>query len=124
MRIFNRAVNRWLLPHPLERASFHFINQTIPRSARHRLFLATVAGAATAVVLPEVVRFSAGAEGYRPRFTPQGFVIVPLVVSFFLVTGLRRRSTCRRSYARTGCSVWPKAKRRCGTYGRRVSGWC
>src|SRR4029077_15884418 len=41
---FERAVNRWLLPHPLERATFHFISNTILPSARQRLFLAAFAG--------------------------------------------------------------------------------
>jgi hypothetical protein len=86
---FNALVNRYLLPHPLERASFHFINQTILRSARHRLFLAMVAGVALAVALPALLRFRSGPEGYRPQFESHGFIILPLMLSFFMVSGLR-----------------------------------
>ena len=55
---FDRAVNRWLLPHPLERATFHFITNTVLRNAKQRLFLATYGGIALALAIPAVVRIS------------------------------------------------------------------
>ena len=56
---FERAVNRWLLPHPLERATFHFISNTILRNAKQRLFLATYGGIAVALALPDVLHIGA-----------------------------------------------------------------
>ncbi|HKE23473.1 MAG TPA: hypothetical protein VKB88_13995 [Bryobacteraceae bacterium] len=89
-RTFDRAVNRWLLPHPLERASFHFISNTILRNARQRLFLAVYAGVAVAVALPSLVWVrSHPAPGALVDFTPAGFLTLPLALSFFAVTGLR-----------------------------------
>jgi hypothetical protein len=86
---FDRAVNRWLLPHPLERASFHFVNNTVLRGARHRLFLATYAGLALALALPSV--FEVGARPGAAVFTffSGGLLVVPLTFSFLTVTGLR-----------------------------------
>ena len=57
-----RLVNAYLLPHPLERATFHFISSTILRSARQRLFLATYGGIAVALALPNrgMVRHAPG----------------------------------------------------------------
>jgi hypothetical protein len=88
-RIFERAVNRWLLPHPLERATFHFISNTILRNARQRLFLALYAGVALALALPSVLW--AGASHGTPRliFLAEGMAAVPLTLTFFTVTGLR-----------------------------------
>ncbi len=88
-RAFDVLVNRWLLPHPLERATFHFISNTILRTARHRLFQATYAGIAFALALPTLVRV-----GVRPgvpilAFDAAGLLVVPLTLSFFLVSGLR-----------------------------------
>jgi hypothetical protein len=90
-RAFEKGVNRWLLRHPLERASFHFISNTILRNARQRLFLAVYAGIAVAIALPSVwwVRAQPVADGSLVEFTPSGFLTVPLTLSFFAVTGLR-----------------------------------
>ncbi len=86
---FDRLVNARLLPHPLERATFHFISNTILRSARHRLFLATNGGIAVALALPNLLWL-----GIRPgeplsAFTAAGLLPVPLILTFLCVTGLR-----------------------------------
>jgi hypothetical protein len=90
-RAFDRVVNRWLLPHPLERASFHFISNTILRNARQRLFLAVYAGVAVAVALPALVwvRSHPASDGSLVEFTPEGLLTLPLALSFFAITGLR-----------------------------------
>jgi len=86
---FDRFANRYLLPHPLERATFHFISNTMLRSARHRLFLATVGGIAVAVTMPTLAWL-----GLRPGsatfvFSPAGLLPAPLILTFLCVTGLR-----------------------------------
>jgi hypothetical protein len=86
-RWFDAAVDRLILPHPLERATFHFIGNTILRSARHRLFLATYAGLAVALVFLSVVHVRPVAP--IVSFAPAGLLIVPLMLSFLVVTGLR-----------------------------------
>lgn len=90
-RAFDRLVNRWLLPHPLERASFHFISNTILRNARQRLFLAVYAGVAVAVALPALVwvRSHPAPDRSLVEFTPAGLLTLPLALSFFAITGLR-----------------------------------
>jgi hypothetical protein len=85
----DRLVNRWLLPHPLERATFHFISNTMLRNARQRLFLAAFGGVAVALTLPALVRI-----GTRPGtpfviFEAAGLLSAPLTLSFFVVSGLR-----------------------------------
>ena len=65
-------MNRWLLPHPLERATFHFISNTILRNARQRLFLAVYAGMARARRFPRPPdRGESGAP--RLSFLPRGW---------------------------------------------------
>jgi hypothetical protein len=88
-RAFERAVNRWLLPHPLERATFHFISNTILRNAKQRLFLATYGGIAVALALPAVVRIGARPGVPILSFYAAGLLSVPLTLSFFAVSGLR-----------------------------------
>ena len=86
---FNRVVNQSLLPHPLERATFHFISNTILRNARHRLFLASYTGVAVALALPSIVKV-----GVKPGLpivvlSSAGLLAIPLTLSFFAVSGLR-----------------------------------
>jgi len=85
---FDHAVNRWLLPHPLERATFHFVNNTMLRSARHRLFLATYAGLALALAVPSILRVNPSGSPLL-TFLPDGMLVVPLTLAFLTVTGLR-----------------------------------
>jgi hypothetical protein len=86
---FDRAVNRWLLRDPLERATFHFISNTILRNPRQRLFLAAYGGIATALALPAVVGIGGRAGSAILSFRPEGLLAVPLTLSFFTVSGLR-----------------------------------
>ena len=74
---FDRVLRRTLLRHPVEYAVFHFISQTITRSLKHRLFLATYGGFGAAFA---VMTFGNG----RP-----GLLTLPLTLSFILVSGLR-----------------------------------
>jgi hypothetical protein len=72
-----RFLNRRLLPDPVGRGVFHFITQTIVRSPKHRLFLATYGGLGAALVVMNM-----GAGGH-------GLLRLPLILSFILVSGLR-----------------------------------
>jgi hypothetical protein len=74
---FERSLNRLLLRHPGERAVFWFITQTIARSMKHRVFLATYAGFGAALA---VLSYFSG---------PLGALRLPLTLSFVLVSGLR-----------------------------------
>lgn len=73
-----RLLGRSLLRHPTERAVFYFISQTIGRSTRHRLFLATYGGFGAALA---VLTYKGGGSGALLR--------MPLMLSFVLVSGLR-----------------------------------
>ena len=86
---FDRIVNRWLLPHPLERATFHFISNTILRTARHRLFLASYTGVAFALALPSIVKVGARPGLPIVALSSAGLLAIPLTLSFFAVSGLR-----------------------------------
>jgi hypothetical protein len=91
-RRFNGLVNRRLLPHPLERATFHFIGNTILRDARHRLFLAAYAGIALALALPGLVRIASTTKpsgAAMLTWSAAGLLAAPLTLSFFTVSGLR-----------------------------------
>ena len=76
-RAVDRLLRRTLLRHPVEYAVFHFIGRTITRSLKHRLFLATYGGFGAAY---EVMTWGSG---------PAGLLLIPLTLSFILISGLR-----------------------------------
>ena len=65
--------------HPVERGTLAFIGKTVARSAKHRIFLAAYAGVGCAFVLQALV-----GSGMR-----QAWLSVPLVLCFFVLSGLR-----------------------------------
>jgi hypothetical protein len=76
-RAITRVIDRRILRQPVQIAVFHFINQTITRSMKHRLFLATYAGCGGALA---VLTFGSGRDG---------LLRLPLTLSFILVSALR-----------------------------------
>ncbi len=80
--------NTAIVRKPLERASFYFVAKTIVRSARHRLYLSAYTGVGLALVLMGLVQFLGGRKPVI--WTPHPALLsVPLVVSFFALSGLR-----------------------------------
>jgi hypothetical protein len=75
-RRLNAWVEHWLLRDPVECGVFHFIGETIVRSVKHRLFLATYGGFGAALVV-----FMLASSGPSRR--------IPLTLSFVLISGLR-----------------------------------
>ncbi len=69
----------WLAPHPIQRATVAFIGKTMSRSAKHRIFLAAYAGAGCAFVL----------QGLVASRIRQAWLSVPLVLGFFVLSGMR-----------------------------------
>ena len=78
MQVFvGKALDRVLLRQPVQRAVFHFITQTIARSVKHRLFLATYGGFGIALAV-----LSLGPNA-------SAFLRLPLMLSFVMISGLR-----------------------------------
>lgn len=73
------AIADRLVRHPVERATIAFIGKTLARSAKHRIFLAAYAGVGCAFVL----------QGLVGSGMQQAWLSVPLVLCFFLLSGLR-----------------------------------
>ncbi|HWC98464.1 MAG TPA: hypothetical protein VG456_17010, partial [Candidatus Sulfopaludibacter sp.] len=75
--VASRLVDRYILKHPLQHAVFHFINQTITRSMKHRLFLASYAGVGGAIAV-----LTLGGDRSSP-------LRLSLTLSFILISALR-----------------------------------
>ena len=84
---FRSAFDAVFLPHPVQRAVFYFIEQTLRQSMFHKVrlasFLAVALGLILVLVLPHPEALSQGA---RPSRT---LLAAPLILSFFLLIGIR-----------------------------------
>jgi hypothetical protein len=71
--------DRFIIRKPLEQASFYFTSKTIVRSRKHWLYLAAYAGVGFALVLQGLIGSSSSLS----------LLSVPLILSFFLLSGMR-----------------------------------
>jgi len=83
------ALIRRAMPHPVQRAVFRFTLQTMRRSPRHRLILAAYVGTGLAIVLEEIVTLSFRGGGAWRQARQMALLSLPLVLSFFLLSGMR-----------------------------------
>jgi hypothetical protein len=81
-------LNVMLLRHSFQRASFYFIGRIFGRSAKHRLFIAMYSGLGLALTLSSLIVLRQG-DVYPFGISTRGLLEAPLVLSFFVVSGLR-----------------------------------
>lgn len=82
-----RLLDRHMLRHPVERASCYFIGKTLLRSRKHTVFLAAYVGVGLAFVLEGLIgAATTGFAIFRPTIAT---LSIPLVILFFLLSGLR-----------------------------------
>jgi len=87
-RAFVAAMNFVLLRHPLQRASFYFVGNIFSRSTKHRLFIAMYSGIGLAVTLSSLFVLRRDSQ-YLLGISETGLLEAPLILSFFIVSGLR-----------------------------------
>ncbi len=89
VRLWLSAADRWLVRDPQERATFHFVWQTVMRSATHRLFLSAYVGLGTAIVLEGLAALLIGLGSAKVEGMAVALYSLPLMLSFFVLSGLR-----------------------------------
>ena len=108
------VLNRLVLRKPLERATFFFVVNTLARSAKHRLYLATYAGVGFALAafgILEVLMRTRRRDFIAVLTQPhEALLAIPLIMSFFLLSGLRIVFTVPAELRRTGFSNWLRTK--------------
>lgn len=92
-RALVRLANRLVVRKPIERATFYFVVATIFRSVRHRLYLATYLGVGIALALLGLgeifVHSHRSAFLASLRRPDEALLSVPLILSFFMLSGMR-----------------------------------
>ena len=87
-RVWASLLNRTVLRHPFQRASFYFIGRIYRRSVKHRLFIAMYGGVGLAVMISSLFVLRRNTE-FVLATSRVGLMEAPLILSFFVVSGLR-----------------------------------
>jgi hypothetical protein len=86
---FQRILQATVLRLPAQRATFHFISQTILRAQRQRVMLAMYGGLGIALTLSDMLVFRVGGGHVRPVLLSSGIRSAVPVMVFWTVAGLR-----------------------------------
>lgn len=81
--------NRFIVPSPLEQASFYFTGKTMVRSRKHWLYLAAYVGVGFALMLQALVGLFSRAKTPALDLPNASLLSVPLILSFFVLSGMR-----------------------------------
>ena len=81
--------DRFVVRRPLEQASFYFTGKTMFRSRKHWLYLAAYVGVGFALVLQGLVGAFSRAKPPSIDTPAASLLSIPLVLSFFLLSGMR-----------------------------------
>jgi hypothetical protein len=87
-RALATILNTIFLRHPFQRAAFYFIGRIFGRSGKHRLFVSMYTGVGLAVAISSLFVLTRDRE-FILAISPQGLLEAPLILSFFVVSGLR-----------------------------------
>jgi hypothetical protein len=87
------VLNQFVLRKPHERAAYFFVVNTLMRSTKHRLYIATYVGVGCALAAFGILEVSAHTVGRDfhaiIREPNEALLSIPLILSFFLLSGMR-----------------------------------
>ena len=81
--------DRYIVPGPLEQASFYFTGKTMVRSRKHWLYLAAYVGVGFALMLQALVGVFSRAGSPDIDAPNPALLSIPLIISFFVLSGMR-----------------------------------
>ena len=89
MAPFNRLLHMGVVRKPIGRAVFHFINQTLFRVPRYRIYLVLYGGVGLSVLIATVLRLVVNNGHLRAEASADGIRVAVGIVAFWVTTGLR-----------------------------------
>ena len=89
-RPLNHLLHRAILRPPVRRAVFHFINQTVLRVPRYRIYLVLYGGVGLSVVASSILRVDTIHQHIRIAVSPEGIRVALVIVVFWITAGSLR----------------------------------
>jgi hypothetical protein len=87
--IGNFALHHWFIRKPQDRASFHFVGQTLFRDPRHILYVGSFLAVGIAIAAMSLIGVLYGTDRSVAPYLEVVILAIPLVLSFFLLVGIR-----------------------------------
>jgi hypothetical protein len=84
-----KLIHATLVRHPVRRAVFHFISQTLLRVQRYRIYLVLYGGAGLSVVVATILRLTVAHGQMRVEVSADGICAATAIVAFWVIAGLR-----------------------------------
>jgi hypothetical protein len=78
-----------LVRHPVRRAVFHFISQTLLRVPRYRIYLVLYGGVGVSVVAASILRFTVAHNQVHMEISAEGMRASIGIIAFWTIAGLR-----------------------------------
>ncbi len=85
----HKILHATLIRHPVRRAVFHFISQSLLRVQRYRIYLVLFGGVGLSVVVAAIVRVTVVLGQPRLNISPDGICAAIGIVAFWTIAGLR-----------------------------------
>ncbi len=85
----NGVLHACIVRGPIRRAVFHFINQTLFRVPRYRIYLVLYGGVGLSVLIATVLRLTVAHGELRAGASADGIRVAVGIVAFWVTTGLR-----------------------------------
>jgi hypothetical protein len=89
MAPLNGMLHALVVRGPVRRAVFHFINQTLLRVQRYRIYLVLYGGVGLSVLIATVLRLTVSNGHLRAEASADGIRVAVGIVAFWVTTGLR-----------------------------------
>jgi hypothetical protein len=89
LRHLNGLLHACIVRGPIGRAVFHFINQTLFRVPRYRIYLVLYGGVGLSVLIATVLRLAVVHGELRAEASADGIRVAVGIVAFWVTTGLR-----------------------------------
>ncbi|MGA9670356.1 MAG: hypothetical protein WBQ94_14180 [Terracidiphilus sp.] len=86
---FSSFLHVTLVRHPVSRAVFHFISQTLVRVPRYRIYLVLYGGVGLSVVAASILRFTVAHNHIRTEISADGMRASIGIIAFWVIAGLR-----------------------------------
>ncbi len=88
-RPLDRLLHFTFVRPPLRRAVFHFINQTLLRLPRYRIYLVLYGGVGVSIVAANILRLTVADHHLAFQTSPDGIRAATAIVAFWMIAGLR-----------------------------------
>ncbi|MFZ0743033.1 MAG: hypothetical protein WAM85_01440 [Terracidiphilus sp.] len=85
----HKLLHATLIPHPVRRAVFHFISQSLFRVPRYQIYLVLYGGVGLSVVVASILRFAVAHQHVQMEISADGIRAATAIVAFWLIAGMR-----------------------------------